>query len=248
MPLLRQPLAGRHADQLCDDQTLVAKFKNYQQMRPAEKWPSFRKKRSQPSSARWRACSAISTASWKWRTAGRAFRGRHQSRGHRVAEAKRCGIPCIALVDTNSDPTTVARPIPGNDDAVKSIRIIVDTLVEAVQKGLAQRDSRRVAHGTADVKAASAAMAAAAVAGARGDRDRPGKDRIAGESQRHRALEEGAAVVTEATGKIAAKKKPSAPSSRPTNKPPGGAPHWANLQATPRSGVIVPTYFLPRLK
>jgi small subunit ribosomal protein S2 len=81
-----------------------------------------------------------------------------------VAEAKRCGIPCVALVDSNSDPTTVTHPIPGNDDAVKSIRIIVDTVLEAIQKGLAQRDTRRAAHGAADVKAASAAMVATAAA------------------------------------------------------------------------------------
>ncbi len=79
-----------------------------------------------------------------------------------VAEAKRSGIPCVGLVDTNSDPTQLSHPIPGNDDAVKSIRIIVDTIVAAVQSGLAQRDSRRNQRGQADLKAASAAVAAAA--------------------------------------------------------------------------------------
>src|SRR5450432_2167232 len=44
-----------------------------------------------------------------------------------VAEAARCGVPSIAIVDTNSDPTFITYPIPGNDDAVKSVRIIVDT-------------------------------------------------------------------------------------------------------------------------
>ena len=39
-----------------------------------------------------------------------------------VAEAARSGIACVGIVDTNSDPTTVSHPIPGNDDAVKSIR------------------------------------------------------------------------------------------------------------------------------
>jgi ribosomal protein S2, bacterial type len=42
-----------------------------------------------------------------------------------VAEANRLDIPVIGLVDTNSDPTVLDYPIPGNDDAVKSIRIIV---------------------------------------------------------------------------------------------------------------------------
>jgi small subunit ribosomal protein S2 len=73
-----------------------------------------------------------------------------------VAEAARCGIPSIALVDTNSDPTLVTYPIPGNDDAVKSIRIVVETVVAAIQSGLAQRDSRRAQRG-ADAKAAAQA-------------------------------------------------------------------------------------------
>ncbi|MDA0346103.1 MAG: 30S ribosomal protein S2 [Verrucomicrobia bacterium] len=60
-----------------------------------------------------------------------------------VAEAKRLGIPVVALVDTNSDPTLVDYPIPGNDDAVKSIRIIVETVLEALQNGLAKRESRK---------------------------------------------------------------------------------------------------------
>jgi small subunit ribosomal protein S2 len=75
-----------------------------------------------------------------------------------VAEAARCAIPAIALVDTNSDPSLVAYPIPGNDDAVKSIRIIVDTVVTAIQSGLAQRESRRAQRG-AEAKAAAEAAA-----------------------------------------------------------------------------------------
>ena len=61
-----------------------------------------------------------------------------------VAEANRLGIPVIGLVDTNSDPTLLTYPIPGNDDAVKSIRIIVETILEAAQNGLAKREAKRV--------------------------------------------------------------------------------------------------------
>lgn len=57
-----------------------------------------------------------------------------------VAEARRLGIPIVALVDTNSDPQLIDYPIPGNDDAIKSIRIILETLVDAVQAGLARRE------------------------------------------------------------------------------------------------------------
>jgi small subunit ribosomal protein S2 len=60
-----------------------------------------------------------------------------------VREAARVGIPSIGLVDTNSDPTLLTYPIPGNDDATKSVRIIVETIVAAIQAGLSHRESRR---------------------------------------------------------------------------------------------------------
>ena len=64
-----------------------------------------------------------------------------------VAEAKRCKIPVAALVDTNSDPSLVDYPIPGNDDAVKAIRIILEVIVEAVQSGLSQRQAHQESAG-----------------------------------------------------------------------------------------------------
>ncbi|MCC5839858.1 MAG: 30S ribosomal protein S2 [Opitutales bacterium] len=56
-----------------------------------------------------------------------------------VAEARRLKVPVFALVDTNSDPSLLDYPIPGNDDSMKSIRIIVETILDAVQAGLARR-------------------------------------------------------------------------------------------------------------
>ncbi|MDR0679749.1 MAG: 30S ribosomal protein S2 [Puniceicoccales bacterium] len=60
-----------------------------------------------------------------------------------VAEASRVGIPVIAMVDTNSDPTLVEYPIPTNDDSVKSIRLILGILLEGVQDGLSQRTAKQ---------------------------------------------------------------------------------------------------------
>lgn len=77
-----------------------------------------------------------------------------------VLEAKRLGIPSIGLVDTNSDPTLLSHPIPGNDDATKSIRIVVDAIVESVQKGLAQRETRHVTTRAEEAPAAAAAAPA----------------------------------------------------------------------------------------
>jgi len=56
-----------------------------------------------------------------------------------VAEANRLKIPVIALVDSNSDPSLINYPIPGNDDSTKSIRIIVDVILEAIQTGTSKR-------------------------------------------------------------------------------------------------------------
>ena len=49
-----------------------------------------------------------------------------------VAEANRLGIPVLAIVDTNADPEKVDYPIVGNDDAIRSIRIILQKLVDAI--------------------------------------------------------------------------------------------------------------------
>ncbi len=56
-----------------------------------------------------------------------------------IAEANRLKIPVIALVDSNSDPSLIDHPIPGNDDSTKSIRIIVDVILEAIQAGSSRR-------------------------------------------------------------------------------------------------------------
>lgn len=56
-----------------------------------------------------------------------------------VAECRKLGIPVVAIVDTNSDPSLVDFPIPANDDAVKSVRLITEIMVEAIQNGLSRR-------------------------------------------------------------------------------------------------------------
>jgi small subunit ribosomal protein S2 len=58
-----------------------------------------------------------------------------------VAEAKRLGIPVIAMVDTNSDPRQVDFAIPANDDASKSITKILDVITTAIAEGIAERKS-----------------------------------------------------------------------------------------------------------
>lgn len=69
-----------------------------------------------------------------------------------VREAKRLGIPVFAMVDTNSDPTTVDFPIPANDDASKSISLIIDLVCKAIEEGLGERKVEKEKDGEAKEK------------------------------------------------------------------------------------------------
>ena len=60
-----------------------------------------------------------------------------------VAESHKLGLRTFGLVDTNSDPNVVDFPIPGNDDASKSITIITNYLVEAIKEGLEERKNSK---------------------------------------------------------------------------------------------------------
>ncbi|HRG60242.1 MAG TPA: 30S ribosomal protein S2 [Bacteroidia bacterium] len=56
-----------------------------------------------------------------------------------VAEARRLNIPTFAIVDTNSNPNIVDYAIPANDDASKSVQVIMEAVVKAIQEGLSER-------------------------------------------------------------------------------------------------------------
>lgn len=55
-----------------------------------------------------------------------------------VREARKLGLPIVAVVDTNADPSAVTYPIPGNDDAIKAIELYAEYLKQAVELGQAQ--------------------------------------------------------------------------------------------------------------
>ena len=52
-----------------------------------------------------------------------------------VAEAQRLGIPIVAIVDTNCDPTGIDYPVPGNDDAIRAVRLITSRIADAILEG-----------------------------------------------------------------------------------------------------------------
>ncbi len=72
-----------------------------------------------------------------------------------VKEARKLGIPIVAIVDTNGDPSVIDYPIAANDDAVKSIKVIIDTLLAAVKDAL-ELYQKRSAEDRAKIEAAKA--------------------------------------------------------------------------------------------
>jgi small subunit ribosomal protein S2 len=55
-----------------------------------------------------------------------------------LAEARRIGIPVVAIVDTNANPEVIDYPVPGNDDAIRAIKLICSKIADAVLEGKAQ--------------------------------------------------------------------------------------------------------------
>jgi len=59
-----------------------------------------------------------------------------------ISEAKKLGIPVVAVVDTNCDPDPIDYVIPGNDDAIRAIRLLTSKMADAVLEGSQARDAR----------------------------------------------------------------------------------------------------------
>jgi small subunit ribosomal protein S2 len=79
-----------------------------------------------------------------------------------VREAKRLGIPTVALIDTDSDPSDIDLPIPGNDDGIRSVELIMKNLADAVIAGKGQLAMNKVEEPSPEVAAATAPVATAA--------------------------------------------------------------------------------------
>ena len=60
-----------------------------------------------------------------------------------VAEARKLNIPTFAIVDTNTNPNLIDFPIPANDDASKSIALIVGKMVDAIEEGMTERKNNK---------------------------------------------------------------------------------------------------------
>ena len=147
-----------------------------------------------------------------------------------VSEAKRLGIPVVAIVDTNCDPTQVDYAIPGNDDSVRSITLITQHIAESISAGKAAaklaNEERMAAE--AELEAQEAAARAAAQAKAAERAEAAAKEKAAADAKRaaEAAKAEAAKPAEEAKPKAEAKSeaKPKTEVAAKSEEKPAEAP------------------------
>jgi len=82
-----------------------------------------------------------------------------------VAEAQRLGLSIVAIVDTNCDPTGIDYPVPGNDDAIRAVRLITSRIADAVNEGRGTLGKDEGEPAAVEAPAEGAEMAAAEAEG-----------------------------------------------------------------------------------
>jgi len=117
-----------------------------------------------------------------------------------VAEANKLGIPVVAIVDTNADPDVITVPVPGNDDAIRSVSLITAALSDVIKEARAQMPMREVAE---DLEAETYSTDS----GSEGDADADRKRRRPRRKRRPKPEAIAARLKTEAEG------APEAPAS-----------------------------------
>lgn len=125
-----------------------------------------------------------------------------------VKEARKLKIPIVAIVDTNADPENIDYPIAANDDAVKSIKVIFDTFVEAI-KDASEIYGRKAAEQKAKNEAEKAEKAKKA-ADSKGDDKRRAPTKDGDRSERRPMPKRPAPKKTDYAKKPADDKKPAA--------------------------------------
>jgi len=136
-----------------------------------------------------------------------------------VAEANRLKIPVVAIVDTNCDPDPIDYPIPGNDDAIRAIKLIADTIGSTIQQATAEyakvaaEDARKRA--AADAEAAAKAKAA--------DEERKARD-MAARKAKNDARDKAKKMEVAAKKPAAPQKEEVAPAAEAPAAPVAAAP------------------------
>jgi small subunit ribosomal protein S2 len=130
-----------------------------------------------------------------------------------LAEAKKLGIPVFAMVDTNSDPRPVDFPIPSNDDASRSIGLVLDVLCQSVAEGLQDRKADKDAADAAASKAKAKKEAGEAEAAA------PAAEAAAPAAEAAAPAAEAAAPAAEAAAPAAETAAPAVEAAAPAAEP-----------------------------
>ena len=127
-----------------------------------------------------------------------------------VAEAKKLGIPIVAIVDTNCDPTQVDYPIPGNDDSVRSITLITRHITESIASGKAAakaaREERMAVEAELEAQEAAARATAQAAAAERAAKEAVDAKKAEAKAPKVESKAEAKAPKVKAKPKVAAKK------------------------------------------
>jgi small subunit ribosomal protein S2 len=156
-----------------------------------------------------------------------------------IAEANKLGIPVVAIVDTNADPDLITVPIPGNDDAIRSVSLITGALVDVVAEARSQVPAREVAIDTdtfttysTDTGEADAAEAAARRRPRRKRRPKP--EAIAARLKAERGPDEAKTAESEPQGEDstpAAEARPASPKETDADETADGAKPAAKQKA-----------------
>ncbi len=131
-----------------------------------------------------------------------------------VKEAHRLNITVFGMVDTNSDPREVDFPIPANDDAAKSITIIIDYIVAAVQEGLNERKMEKEKEAENKAKKAAEAKAKKEAAEAKAKEEAAAKKKANAEKEANEVKDEPKDTKSE----VKADEKPKEPVKKVARK------------------------------
>ncbi len=152
-----------------------------------------------------------------------------------VAEARRLGIPIVAIVDTNCDPTQVDYPIPGNDDSVRSITLIAQHIAEAIANGkvAAQKAREERMAAEAELEAQEAAARAEAQAKAAERAAAAAKEKAAADAKKAAEAKKAAAEAPEAKEKTTPAPEASTPAEATKKEPEAEAARAEDKAASP---------------
>lgn len=144
MPYVTERWAGGMLTNFATIRKAVRKMTNIDKMMVSETWNNFSKReRLQITRERAKLEKQLGSISDLNRLPAALFIVDINKEDIAVAEARKLNIPTFAIVDTNSNPNVIDFPVPANDDASKSITLIVSKVVDAIEEGLTERKLER---------------------------------------------------------------------------------------------------------